>query len=212
MKALRLMLYDRTCTTHQWGLRWPLGLTHAWQAGGPLYRRLRRIDAFAGASSWEEGLSWLATVGDDPSIQPIQEVQFWGHGTFGRAKIADDHLTVDALEEGHRLRPLLDRIAARMAPDGQWWFRTCDTFGGAPGHTFARRWADFMGCAVAGHTYVIGVWQSGLHRLRPGEDPHWSPWEGIRQGTPEAPRAAFGSSPMAPHTIHCLDGRVPSDW
>ena len=203
------MLYDQTCTTHHIGVRWPVGLTHAWSTGGPLYRQLGRLDAHAGASTWEEGLRWLAEVGGD---EPIEEIQFWGHGNFGRANMANQALTVDALSASHPLRPWLDRVAARLTPTSQWWFRTCDTFGGAPGHQFAQHWSDFMGCSVAGHTYVIGIWQSGLHRLQPGDSPHWSMWEGLRKGTPEKPQSSFGSRPWKPNTIHFLQGEVPAGW
>ena len=202
---MRLMLYDRTCT----GGQWPVGLTHAWRVGGPLYRSWGRIDAWHGASSWEEGLDWLAHVGTDA---PIEEIQFWGHGRWGRALIDGQALTTAALSPGHAAYPLLQRISSRMEPNGQWWFRTCETLGAHAGHDFAQRWSDFMGCAVAGYTFVIGVWQSGLHRLRPGERPHWSLWEGIRRGRPEAPEKAYGSGPTRPHTISFLDGRVPTGW
>ena len=48
------MLYDRSCRG-----RGPLpGLSHAWSAGGALYRALGQIDACHGAWSWAEGLDY----------------------------------------------------------------------------------------------------------------------------------------------------------
>ena len=38
----------------------------------------------------------------------------------------------------------------------------------AAGHDFARAWTDFFGSRAAGHTFIIGYWQSGLHTLAPG--------------------------------------------
>ena len=63
--------------------------------------------------------------------------------------------------------------------------------------------ADRVGCRVAGHTHVIGFFQSGTHVLRPGETPSWSPTEGVRFDGSEAV-GALGSSPFAPSTITCL--------
>jgi hypothetical protein len=201
---LRLLIFDRTCR----GGAWPgLGLSHAWRAGAALYRGLRRLDHCLGASSWQEALEWLATVDE---TRPVGEIQFWGHGKWGLARIGAEPLDRGCLEDGHRLSPLLRAIRRRMVPDrGLWWFRTCETLGAAPGHDFARAWSDFFGVAVAGHSFIIGFYQSGLHRLRPGEVPGWSPEEGLRRGTPAAPEEALPSRPWAPNTITCLQGSIP---
>lgn len=202
----RLMVYDRTCTHHG---RIPVGLTHAWRAGGPLYSALGQLDAWHGAASWEEALDWLGTVDGDASIR---EIQFWGHGRWGRALIDGQSLDASALAAGHPLHQRLEGLRERMAPDGQWWFRTCETLGARAGQDFAARWSDFMGCAVAGHTYIIGHLQSGLHRLEPGRRAHWDPWEGIAAGRPSQPERAFWSWVGAPHTITCLQSSIPPGW
>lgn len=203
--GLRLMVYDRSCR----GGGWPrLGLSHAWRAGARLYRGLRRLDAQLGAASWHEALSWLAGVAPG---RAIAEIQFWGHGSWGLARIADEPLDRASLEPAHPLNPLLCAIRERLAPHGAlWWFRTCETLGALAGHDFARAWTDFFDAAVAGHTFVIGFHQSGLHRLRPGQQPGWSLAEGLRRGTPAAPEEALPSRPWAPNTITCLHGRVPA--
>lgn len=203
---LRLMVYDRTCTRHGW---FPLGLSHAWAIGGPLYKATDHLDHWTGVSSWSEALDWLGTVGDDA---PIAEIQFWGHGRWGRVMVDREVLDRSALHPAHPHHPGLARVRDRMHPGGQWWFRTCETLGARPGHDFAQRWTEFMGCAVAGHTYIIGPLQSGLHRLRAGHAPHWSEWEGVAEGTPDHPRRAFWSRAFAPHTITCLQSRVPEGW
>ncbi|HHO54231.1 MAG TPA: hypothetical protein ENK18_26015 [Deltaproteobacteria bacterium] len=199
------MIYDETCT-RGWG---PIGLTHSWIVGARLYAALGRLDAWAGARSWSGALGWLARVQPD---RAIGEVQFWGHGRWGLAKIDGEVLDASALEPGHRLNPALQRIRERMAPEGQWWFRTCETFGARRGQDFARRFTDLMGCAAAGHTHIIGPLQSGLHRLRPGAVPHWPAEEGVIEGTPDDPRRAAWSSLRAPNTVHCLRGSVPEGW
>ena len=202
--GVRLMIYDRTCTSTG---RWPVGLTHSWVAGGRLYGALGRLDAWQGVSSWEEALAWLVR-----GQTPLDEIQFWGHGNWGLVRIDHRPLDASALARGHRLRPALEAVRERLAPGAQWWFRTCDTLGSVRGHDFARRWTDFFGVPVAGHTHIIGPWQSGLHRLVPGKVPHWDAAEGIAEGTPEAPRRSTWSGPGRPHTIHCLQGHVPEGW
>lgn len=186
------------------------GLSHSWWAGGLLYRGLGRIDAWTAARSWSEALDWLATV--EPS-QPIGEIQYWGHGKWGRVMIDDERLDIHALEPEHELHEGLKRVRQRLIPgQSQWWFRTCETFGAEPGHAFAKAWTDFFGCPAAGHTYIIGPVQSGLHRLRPGQIPNWSVEEGLAEGTPEEPKDALWSKWGQPNTISCLHGRIPANF
>ena len=200
---LRLMIYDDTCR----GSALLPGLTHSWIAGASAYRWKGRLDYTKGVTSWAQGLEWLATVEED---REIAEVQFWGHGKWGRAKVDDDVLDVEALKKGHPYRPLLEAIRRRLVgPDALWWFRTCETFGCVAGHDFARRWCDFLHCRAAGHTYIIGLWQSGLHLLAPGQQPDWPVEEGLSEGTPEEPTKALWSKPGEPNTITCLHNRHP---
>ena len=92
------------------------------------------------------------------------------------------------------------------------WFRTCETFGARRGIAFAEQLSDSLGARVAGHTYVIGFQQSGLHGLFPGARADWSPDEGLVEGTPDDPVRARWSHRSAPHTITALSGRVPAAW
>lgn len=203
--GLRVLLYDRTCTGT------PVGLSTAWSAGATLYESLRRLDVVRGIASWEEGLSWLASLGGG---ERIEEVQFWGHGRWGRVLVDRDALDAGALAPGHALRAPLESLRERLVPGGRAlvWLRTCEAFGADAGLDFAARLADFLGARVAGHTHVIGALQSGLHGLRPGCAPDWSATEGLAEGTPRDPRRAHGSSVLRPRTIHCLTGAVPDAW
>jgi uncharacterized protein DUF4347 len=194
---IRLLVFDRTAPA----------LRHAWRTGAVLYRRLGRIDAAFGATSWDEALSWLAQA-----REPIGEIQYWGHGRWGRALVAGDALDASALRPGHRLNAGLQGLRERLAPDALVWLRTCEAFGANAGHEFAMRLADWLGARVAGHTFVIGVMQSGLHGLLPGHAPDWPAEEGLAEGTPASPVRARGSAPRQPRTITCFDGRVPSGW
>jgi hypothetical protein len=205
MTPLRLLIHDRTCVGE--GLR--LGLSDAWKAGGTLYRGLGRLDGVRGASSWNEALGWLADESQRVG-RPIGEVQFWGHGRRGRAMVGDEALDVRSLQADSAHGAHLRALRAALAPAGTLWFRTCETVGGAPGRTFARAFADFLGARVAGHTHVIGFWQSGLHALLPGAAPHWPVEEGMSPAGPLA--KALDSSPLLPRTIHALQGVIPTGW
>lgn len=200
---MRLMIYDRTCV-HTGGI--PVGLTHSWIVGARLYGAMGRFDAWYGAADWTEALEWAARH------EGISEIQFWGHGNWGLARIGSDRLDATALRSSHRLHAALESVRANFSPEGLWWFRTCDTLGADRGHGFARRWTDFFGGSVAGHTHIIGPWQSGLHRLQAGAKPHWPATEGVREGTAGAPRRSTWSVPGLPNTIHCLRGRIPEGW
>ncbi len=203
--GLRLMIYDRTCTG-----RFRVGLTHSWIAGGRLYGAMGRLDDWFGAATWAEALEWLATVHPEHTID---EVQFWGHGQWGTALIDRKALTRDSLRNGAPLRPQLDAVKERLSgPDALWWFRTCHSFGCQPGFDFARAWTDFLGCSAAGHTYIIGPWQSGLHSLSAGNAPSWPIGEGLLLGSVDRPRKALWSRPGRPNTITCLGGAVPEGW
>lgn len=199
MRPLRLMLYDRSCRGQGLGL----GLSHAWAAGGVLYRALGRIDAWYGAWSWAEGLDWLLEVQRE---RPVAEIQFWGHGEWGGLWIDEELLTSAALEKGHYLHERLERLKGRLGADALWWFRSCDVFGTKSGHEFARAWTRFFGCRAAGHTYQVMFFQSGLHVLAPGEEPTWSMEEGVVPGLAKA----ADSSVLAPRTITCFHNRVPA--
>ena len=207
--GLRLMVYDRTCVAKHI----PVGLSTAWAAGSVLYRGLQRLDAAFGATSWDDALAWLAA--HEPERR-IAEIQYWGHGRWGRVYIAKDVLDASAFaaSSGHPLSSRLAAVRERLLPGAEAlvWLRTCESFGAAAGHDFAARLADGLGARVAGHTFVIGALQSGLHGLLPGHTPDWPADEGIAEGTPEKPARAHGSGIRRPHTITCFEGAVPPSW
>jgi hypothetical protein len=196
------MIYDRTCGA----------LTASWKAGAVLYRALGRLDASYGAASWSEALEWLANHAPD---RRIQEIQFWGHGNWGCAKIDGERLDAGALEPSDPRHALLSRIRERLVDGGAalWWFRTCETFGTEAGHAFARAWSRFFRCRVAGHTYIIWLAQSGLHAIDPDREPSWPIDEGTRAAKDgrTAPKARW-SLWHHPNTISCFTGEIPASF
>jgi hypothetical protein len=201
----RLLIYDGTSKAGEGPLR------AAWAYGATVYRALGRIDAAYGARDWPGALDWvLAQVGNGE----LAELQFWGHGHWGTACIAGSVLDGAALRPQHALHDRLRRLRNRMtaAASGLVWFRTCETFGADSGQEFAAELANFLQARVAGHTHVIGIFQSGLHGLLPGATPHWSPSEGIRTGTSAAPQLALESKPDLINTLHFMHGAIPDAW
>ena len=198
---MRALVYDRTC------VRTGGGLTIPWAAGSGLYRALGRIDRAKGVASWTEAFAWLISLD-----QPINEIQYWGHGKWGSANVGSERFAAASLLRAHVHRPLLDAVRTRLAPDVLVWFRTCETLGANAGIHFAETLADFLGARVAGHTHIIGFHQSGLHGIAPGQRADWAPDEGIAEGTPESPVRGMWSRARAPHTVTCLASRVPEAW
>ena len=201
------MVYDRTCR----GKTLRPGLSHAWWLGGWMYRLLGRFDAVKPVESWEEAWDWLGSVQPD---RKIAEVQYWGHGKWGAARVDKQVFAGDALLRKHAFHDPLARLRDRMLPgeQGLFWFRTCETFGARPGQRFAADLADFLGTRVAGHTFIIGHVQSGLHSLLPGGEIDWPETEGLLEGSPDDPKKAYWSKLRAPNTITCLRGNVPRGY
>src|SRR5262249_37394608 len=94
-------------------------------------------------------------------------------------------------------------------PEALVWFRCCSAFGYDAGCAFAADAADRLCARTAGHTHIIGFFQSGTHSVRPGAKSSWDPAEGVRW---EGGRAAgaLGSSAFAPNTITCLRPSLPA--
>jgi hypothetical protein len=190
---VRLLVFDRTDP-----------LSRVWSPGARLYRRLGRIDDARGVASWDEALAWLATH------DRIDEIQYWGHGKWGRALAGDESFDADTIAGRHA--GALAAVRERLTADALVWFRTCETFGAHAGHEFAQRLADTLGARIAGHTYVIAYHQSGLHGIVPGARPNWSVDEGLLEGDGRDPQRARWSKPWSPHTITALTGTIPPAW
>lgn len=197
MKDLRLIIYDRVC---------PSTVAKTWGPGARLYKLFGRVDDVYGASSWPEAFNWLAYKGH---TRPIKEVQFWGHGGWGFARIGGDRLSAQRTEYKDYLRAVKDC----MLPDGIFWFRTCQSFGSSIGQNFAKFMAKELGCTVAGHTYLIHLWHSGLRTFSPDQWAFdWSAKEGLKEGLPAYPTVPKKAAPWAPRTISFLNTRIPSKW
>lgn len=185
MAGLKVMVYDATDTVPD-----QLELADSWKLGGVLYKLVKQVDHIIAATSWAQAVKELNAI-----KQPIEEIQFWGHGCPGKFFIAGkplDDLVLEAIT--FKVKNLV-------------WFRSCGTFAGSRGHNFAKKIARKFQCQVAGHTFIIGPLQSGLHSLKPGKEPSWSIEEGL-----DGKGKMKNSSPWAPNTITCLHADVPKGW
>lgn len=202
----RILVYDRTCVSP----RTKLGLTTIWRSGAALYRGAGRIDDVYGVADWAEA---ARCIDDATKHQGLEQIQYWGHGNFGLVRAGNDRLDERSLDSRSPAR-FFAVVRERMIPSPRAlvWFRTCEAFGAHVGQRFARLMADYLAVPVAGHTHIIDFWQSGLQGLMPGARPAWSPLEGVAEGTAESPRKGAWSSPLAPRTIHALEGGVPWSW
>jgi hypothetical protein len=184
-----------------------LGLSPVWRAGAWLHGVARAADAVVGARSWDEALAWATEV-SRARRRPVGSLQAWGHGGWGHMQLGESSLDRRALRREHALAARLDAFRAALAPDALLWLRCCSAFG-HDGRLFARELADRLGARVAGHSFVIGFFQSGTHALSPGAEPDWDPAEGVRfEG--DKPAGALGSGPFAPSTITCLTSDLPA--
>jgi len=236
--GLRLMIYDSTDTTQTWkelrkalpykyddiidevdallpgdlttlDIDLPWSMTQKWVVGGLLYRMLRSIDYCEGFPSWGAALKWIAEFQPD---MPISQIQYWGHGSPGKARLGHEALQKHSLATGQPYAKLFERIKTRFTEDTSIWFRVCTLFAGEEGREFGRRWANRLGCRIVAHTHVIGWYQSGGHIIRPGEEADWDPMEGILKGTPNRIKKAVWSERGLVNTINCLNGNIPTYW
>ncbi|AUX46225.1 hypothetical protein SOCE26_077300 [Sorangium cellulosum] len=183
------------------------GLSPVWRAGAALHRATGAADASLAATSWADGLAWAAHTARE-SGRKIASLQAWGHGGWGFMGLGETRLDEDALRPGSPLDATLTALRGELAgPEAVVWLRCCSAFGHT-GRDFARALADRLGCRVAGHTHIIGFYQSGTHSLRPGEAPGWDPHEGVRFSG-GSPAGATWSSRTAPNTVTCLARDLP---
>jgi len=216
-RPLRLVIFDATDTPgarargalREGAAPRSPGLSPAWRAGALLHRIARAADATLGASSWPEALTWAAAEAGSRG-RPIASIQLWGHGGWGWMSLGPTRLDAAALAPDHPFAPLLDRVRARLAgPEALCWLRCCSAFGNHAGQRFAESLAARLGCRVAGHTYIIGVTQSGTRALRPGERASWDPREGVRCNDRGEPLGALWSTRGAPSTVSCFTLDLP---
>jgi len=187
------------------------GLSPIWRAGTVLHRLTGAADASLGATSWSEALAWAADTSRARG-RPIGSVQIWGHGGWGSMALGKTALDAAALRPDHALAAPIDALRGCLdGPESLFWMRCCSAFGHSIGQRFAEALALRLGCRVAGHTHIIGFFQSGTHSLRPGERAGWPVDEGVLREDGRATGARW-STRSAPNTVSCLSLGLPEDY
>lgn len=171
--------------------QWFLSLS--WLIGCFLHKLFGKLDDYHGATSWEDAFSWLET-----RPGPLASVQYWGHGSPGTVWLANKRLDQTQFK----------RLVTKMTPRSVLWFRTCSTFEGQQGYDISKYLTTTLNCVVAGHTRVIGVFQSGLHTRKPGEEPRWP----LTEGDVGNPTLVGMGLQWGNNTIFCLRATIPEGW
>lgn len=167
-------------------------LKTSWLVGCWLQKLFGAVDAYYGATSWENAIQWLAL---QPA--PLSSIQYWGHGSPGCVYLAQKNIVPLGF---YALR---DSVTSKTVI----WFRTCSTFQGARGQHFAMALADLLQCTVAGHTRIIGPLQGGLHTHVAAQSPSWPVSEG------ELPKSWLPSWIRGGNnTVTCLATKIPQGW
>jgi hypothetical protein len=186
---MRVTVYDKKpgVGLSQWFL------SFFWAAGCFIQKLFGKVDAYYGATSWDDAMSWL--VGRPGTLT---SVQYWGHGSPGIVWLAQMAIP---------LEKFIFVMKQKVDPSSILWWRTCSSFQGAQGHAFSKRLADSLGCTIAGHTRIIGPVQGGLHTRKPLTEASWPVTEG------ELPKSWLpGHLRWGPHSIFCLTTKIPSGW
>ncbi len=195
-EKLDIMIYDSS----DWAGK---NLRFSWVTGGKFYKLFRSVEHHSGFTSWAEALKWILQV--EPN-KKINSIQFWGHGSPGRVWINGEALSARSVLATSEHRNLLLKLKQRLVPESTVWFRSCNVFTGQEGHLFAKMISKMLECKIASHTYIVGPWQSGLHTIKPDEEPTWDIDEGIYDNK------KMISMPWSPNTIFCLTGKIPEGW
>ena len=178
-------------------------LRFSWVTGGKFYKLFRSVEHYNGFDNWIEALKWICSVEPDKKINSLQ---FWGHGSPGRVWINGDFLSARSVLASSDHKVHLSNLKNRLTNDSLVWFRSCNVFAGKEGQLFAKVISSALECRIASHTYIVGPWQSGLHTIKPGQEPAWTEEEGL-DGDKK-----LWSMPWSPNTVFCLTGKVPESW
>lgn len=166
-------------------------LATSWLVGCWIQKLFGQVDAYYGATSWDDAVTWMQKQGK------LDSIQYWGHGSPGTVWLAGKQMPVG----------ILGALKSQVNLSTIVWFRTCSTFQGGPGDRFSGSLANQLGCTIAGHTRVIGPLQGGLHTRKPNTLMTWPITEG------ELPP---GLIPVywrwGNHTVTCLATKIPQGW
>ena len=167
----------------------------SWLVGCWLQKLFGQVDAYHGIESIDEMRDLMKAKNTT-----FSSIQYWGHGSPGVVWISS--------------KPHFDYhwfwLASFLKPESVVWFRVCQLFQGQVGERFSRTLSNHLGCTVAAHTRIIGLWQGGLHTRTPFSSPSWSLEEGLEVRKWAWLRDDFRF--WNKNTVFCLVTKVPKGW
>ena len=183
----RIIIYD-TAT--------PTAVMYTWAIGAPIYKAIGACLEFYPVKCWDEAAQKVSMYTE------LDEIQFWGHGYPGFVLIDKEHISTNDNESF--------AIACKNAlkQEGVLWFRTCASFNGDLGKEFAKSISSNSQRRCAGSTFKIGMFHSGIHSVKPGQEPSWPSTEGVDPTTKNPTSSGIGK----PNTILCLQISLPNNW
>lgn len=168
-------------------------LKTCWVIGCFFQKLFGKVDAYYGASSWDDAFGWLKS-----HDRFFTSIQYWGHGSPGCVYLAGRTM---------RWSECVERLRYHVLSGTVLWFRTCSTFRGTSGHELSEALADGLVCTIAGHTRIIGLVQGGLHTRRPYKPASWPVSEG------EPPKSWIpGYLRWGPNSVLFTATRIPKGW
>lgn len=147
-----------------------------------------------GVASWHDGIDRILDA-----VRPgtrLMELQIWGDGSP----------SMPAINGKAPPEMFWKELANLVTPESIVWFRMCSVFYGEKGLRFAHNTALQLGCRVAGHSRIIGPWQSGLFRVTPGGTPSWADPERFENWMDAK------SGPFQQRTIACFRMSFHDSW
>ncbi len=164
-------------------------VNQTWSAGAKMFAS--KFDRVIAGKSWDDIVAKLAA-----SDVVYDEVQFWGHGSFGEIYVAG------------RTAPkkFWIELATHVKKSSYVWLRVCSFAATQSGKHEMVRLADQLDCTILANTFSIGQWgvQSGLKSVNSSHLPNWPDSEGWNG------RTCIGSAPWRPETVTALQMSIPS--
>lgn len=168
--------------------RTPLKPEPWWPIGGAIFAYFDHTIIVARGRDVSDLVSNIETSLSDRGFRGISRIEVWTHGGPGyfrlqqRRWFADLFMTADA-----RVREPLERLRGRLCDGAVVHFRSCSTFQGPMGRTFAAAAQRFFTAGgrnviVMGHTRPTGLTHPGWRTLYPACSPDWS----LRDGGTES--------------------------
>lgn len=185
---MKIIIYDKNPGS---GIKQSL-LKISWMIGCWFQKLIGKTDEFHGADSWNDVVQWICKQPNS-----ISSIQYWGHGSPGNVWLSGKPLKY------HQLREIKDKLA----PDAVIWFRTCSSFQGKAGYSFAENMSLTLNCTIAAHTRIVGLFQGGLHTIKPGKEPSWP----ISEGELPSMLAKIGLQ-WGNNSVFFFSTDFPKDW